>query len=163
MDVPDDLELFAQMCFLRHFEERTDALYRQGLIHGPVHLGLGQEAIAAGAASVLRRDDYSLGTYRGHAHALARGAPPGAVLAELLGKTGGICGGKGGSMHITSVEHVTYSAASSLAFGRVARRAGLSLVRRDVLAARCTGSGRRWARHRPTPRSRTRPTAAVPQ
>src|SRR5262249_59393290 len=108
MDVPDDLELFAQMCFLRHFEERTDALYRQGLIHGPVHLGLGQEAIAAGAASVLRRDDYSLGTYRGHAHALARGAPPGAVLAELLGKTGGICRGKGGSMHITSVEHGYY-------------------------------------------------------
>src|SRR5262249_23173323 len=108
MDVPDDLELFAQMCFLRHFEERTDPLYRQGLIHGPVHLGLGQEAIAAGAASVLRRDDYSLGTYRGHAHALARGAPPDAVLAELLGKTGGICRGKGGSMHITSVEHGYY-------------------------------------------------------
>ena len=108
MDVPDDLELFAQMCFLRHFEERTDALYRQGLIHGPVHLGLGQEAIAVGAASVLRPGDYSLGTYRGHAHALARGAPPEAVLAELLGKTGGICGGKGGSMHITSVEHGYY-------------------------------------------------------
>src|SRR5215831_5935542 len=75
MDVPDELELFAQMCFLRHFEERADALYRQGLIHGPVHLGLGQEAIAVGAASVLRPGDYSLGTYRGHAHALARGAP----------------------------------------------------------------------------------------
>jgi hypothetical protein len=54
MDVPDELELFAQMCFLRHFEERADALCRQGLIHGPVHLGLGQEAIAVGAASVLR-------------------------------------------------------------------------------------------------------------
>ena len=108
MDVPDDLELFAQMCFLRHFEERTDALYRQGLIHGPVHLGLGQEAIAVGAASVLRPGDYSLGTYRGHAHALARGAPPDAVLAELLGRAGGICGGKGGSMHITSVEHGYY-------------------------------------------------------
>jgi acetoin:2,6-dichlorophenolindophenol oxidoreductase subunit alpha len=108
MDVPDDLELFAQMCFLRHFEERTDALYRQGLIHGPVHLGLGQEAVAVGAASVLWPGDYSLGTYRGHAHALARGAPPDAVLAELLGRAGGICGGKGGSMHITSVEHGYY-------------------------------------------------------
>ena len=96
------------MCLLRHFEERADALYRQGLIHGPVHLGIGQEAIAAGAASVLRPDDYSLGTYRGHAHALARGAPPDAVLAELLGRAGGICGGKGGSMHITSVEHGYY-------------------------------------------------------
>ena len=83
-------------------------LYRRGLIHGPVHLGLGHEAIAVGAASVLRPDDYSLGTYRGHAHALARGAPADAVLAELLGREGGICGGKGGSMHITSVEHGYY-------------------------------------------------------
>jgi acetoin:2,6-dichlorophenolindophenol oxidoreductase subunit alpha len=108
MDVPDELELFAQMCFLRYFEERTDSLYRQGLVHGPVHLGLGQEAVAVGAAATLRPGDYSLGTYRGHAHALARGAPPDAVLAELLGRAGGICGGKGGSMHITSVEHGYY-------------------------------------------------------
>ena len=108
MDVQDGLELYQRMCFLRHFEERADTLYRQGLIHGPAHLGLGQEAIAVGAASVLRPGDCSLGTYRGHAHALARGAPPDAVLAELLGRAGGICGGKGGSMHITSVEHGYY-------------------------------------------------------
>jgi TPP-dependent pyruvate/acetoin dehydrogenase alpha subunit len=108
MGVPDDLDLFAQMCFLRRFEERADALYRQGHIHGPVHLGLGQEAVAAGAAAVLRPGDCSLGTYRGHAHALARGAPADAVLAELLGRRGGICGGKGGSMHITSVAHGYY-------------------------------------------------------
>src|ERR1700676_2069449 len=108
MDVPDGLELYARMCFLRHFEERVDTLYRQGLVHGPAHLGLGQEAVAVGAASVLRPGDCSLGTYRGHAHALARGAPPDAVLAELLGRAGGICGGKGGSMHITSVEHGYY-------------------------------------------------------
>jgi len=101
----DGLELYVRMCFLRHFAERVDVLYRRGLIHGPVHLGLGQEAIAVGAASVLRPGDCSLGTYRGHAHALARGAPPDAVLAELLGRAGGICQGKGGSMHITSVEH----------------------------------------------------------
>jgi len=100
----DGLELYVRMCFLRHFEDRVDVLYRRGLIHGPVHLGLGQEAIAVGAASVLRPGDCSLGTYRGHAHALARGAPPDAVLAELLGRAGGICQGKGGSMHITSVE-----------------------------------------------------------
>ena len=102
------LELFARMSFVRQFLERIDSLYRQGLVHGPVHLGLGQEAIAVGAASVLRADDYSIGTYRGHAHALARGAPPDAILAELLGRAGGICAGKGGSMHITSVEHGYY-------------------------------------------------------
>jgi TPP-dependent pyruvate/acetoin dehydrogenase alpha subunit len=83
-------------------------MYRRGLIHGPAHLGLGQEAIAVGAASVLGPGDVSLGTYRGHAHALARGAPPAAVLAELLGRAGGICAGKGGSMHITSIEHGYY-------------------------------------------------------
>src|SRR6185312_16187236 len=104
----DGLELYERMCFLRYFEERADALYRQGLIHGPAHLGLGQEAISVGAASLLQPADCSLGTYRGHAHALARGAPADAVMAELLGREGGICGGKGGSMHITSVEHGYY-------------------------------------------------------
>jgi acetoin:2,6-dichlorophenolindophenol oxidoreductase subunit alpha len=108
METLDGLDLYARMSFLRRFLEKVDSLYRQGQIHGPVHLGLGQEAIAIGAASVLRPDDYSIGTYRGHAHALARGAPADAVLAELLGRTGGICGGKGGSMHITSVEHGYY-------------------------------------------------------
>jgi acetoin:2,6-dichlorophenolindophenol oxidoreductase subunit alpha len=108
MGVPDDLELLRRMFFLRRFEERVDSLYRQGLVHGPVHLGLGQEAVAVGAAAALSPGDYSLGTYRGHAHALARGAPPDAVLAELLGRQGGICAGKGGSMHITSVPHGYY-------------------------------------------------------
>ena len=108
MDSRDRLGLYEQMCFLRHFEERVDMLYRQGHVHGPAHLGLGQEAIAVGAASVLGPGDCSLGTYRGHAHALARGAPPDAVLAELLGREGGICQGKGGSMHITSIEHGYY-------------------------------------------------------
>lgn len=104
----DGLSLYAQMCSLRRFGEKVDSLYRQGRIHGPVHLGLGQEAIAVGAASVLAGDDYSIGTYRGHAHALARGADPEAIVAELLGRAGGICAGKGGSMHITSVQHGYY-------------------------------------------------------
>lgn len=99
---------YEQMLFVRRFLERVDVLYRQGQLHGPTHLGLGQEAIAVGAASMLGPEDYSIGTYRGHAHALARGAAPEAVLAELLGRIGGICAGKGGSMHITSVEHGYY-------------------------------------------------------
>ncbi len=107
-DLGTDVVRYEQMLYIRRFLEKVDVLYRQGQIHGPAHLGLGQEAIAVGAASVLRPDDYSIGTYRGHAHALARGAPPAAVLAELLGREGGICAGKGGSMHITSVEHGYY-------------------------------------------------------
>jgi pyruvate dehydrogenase E1 component alpha subunit len=102
------LDLYARMAFIRRFEEKVDVLYRQGSVHGPAHLGMGQEAIAVGVASVLSAGDRSIGTYRGHAHALARGAPAEPVMAELLGRAGGICGGKGGSMHITSVEHGYY-------------------------------------------------------
>ncbi|MPZ65491.1 MAG: pyruvate dehydrogenase (acetyl-transferring) E1 component subunit alpha [Pseudonocardiaceae bacterium] len=99
------LQRYEQMVFIRLFEDKVDALYRQGQVRGPAHLGQGQEAIAVGVGSVLQPGDYSIGTYRGHAHALARGTPAGAVLRELLGRSGGICGGKGGSMHITSLEH----------------------------------------------------------
>jgi TPP-dependent pyruvate/acetoin dehydrogenase alpha subunit len=102
------LGLYTQMAFIRRFLEKVDTLYRQGLVHGPAHLGLGQEAIAVGVGSVLTPMDYSIGTYRGHAHALARGASAEAIMAELLGRAGGICDGKGGSMHITSVEHGYY-------------------------------------------------------
>jgi acetoin:2,6-dichlorophenolindophenol oxidoreductase subunit alpha len=63
------------------------------------------EAIAAGFATAMRSDDYTFATYRGHAHTLARGVPMEAVLAELLGRSNGLLGGKGGSMHLTSVEH----------------------------------------------------------
>jgi pyruvate dehydrogenase E1 component alpha subunit len=99
------LELHGRMAFVRAFETKIDVLYRQGRVRGPAHLGIGQEAVAVGTASVLRPGDRSIGTYRGHAHALARGAPPGAIMRELLGREGGICHGKGGSMHVTSVEH----------------------------------------------------------
>lgn len=99
------LDLHERMVLIRTFETKVDVLYRQGRVRGPAHLGIGQEAVAVGAAAVLAPGDRSIGTYRGHAHALARGAPPGPVLRELLGREGGICAGKGGSMHITSVEH----------------------------------------------------------
>jgi acetoin:2,6-dichlorophenolindophenol oxidoreductase subunit alpha len=102
------VERYEQLVFIRRFLEKVDTLYRQGRVHGPAHLGLGQEAIAVGAGSVLRRSDNSIGTYRGHAHALARGASPEAILRELMGREGGICNGKGGSMHITSVENGYY-------------------------------------------------------
>ena len=108
VDTDFALRLHEQMVLIRRFETKVDVLYRQGRVRGPAHLGMGQEAVAVGAASVLRAGDRSIGTYRGHAHALARGAPPEAVLRELLGREGGICAGKGGSMHITSVEHGYY-------------------------------------------------------
>jgi pyruvate dehydrogenase E1 component alpha subunit len=104
-DLDLDLRLYREMALIRAFEERVDTLYRQGKVRGPAHLALGHEAIAVGVGTALQPGDYSIGTYRGHHHALVRGAPPGAVLREMLGREGGICAGKGGSMHVTSVEH----------------------------------------------------------
>jgi pyruvate dehydrogenase E1 component alpha subunit len=75
------------------------------LVKGTSHLSLGMEAIAAGFGAAMRSDDYTFATYRGHAHTLARGVPMTPVLAELLGRANGLMGGKGGSMHLTSVAH----------------------------------------------------------
>jgi pyruvate dehydrogenase E1 component alpha subunit len=90
---------------IRTFEQRAYDLFLQNLVKGTSHLSLGQEAIAAGFAAAMRADDYTFCTYRGHAHTLARGVPMVAVMAELLGREGGLMAGKGGSMHLTSVEH----------------------------------------------------------
>ena len=90
---------------LRQFEKRAYDLFMQNLVKGTSHLSLGMEAIAAGFGLALRPDDYTFATYRGHAHTIARGVPLGPVMAELLGRSNGLLGGKGGSMHLTSVEH----------------------------------------------------------
>ena len=89
----------------RFFEVRAQELFFEGLVRGTTHLGVGQEAVAAGVAGAMRADDYSFATYRGHNHALARGTSMAGLYAELFGRATGLLGGKGGSMHITSVEH----------------------------------------------------------
>ncbi len=99
------LSLYRQVVRIRRFEERAYRLFMEGLVKGTSHLSLGMEAIAAGVAEAMRPDDYTFCTYRGHAHTLARGTPMDGVMAELLGRANGVCGGKGGSMHLTSVEH----------------------------------------------------------
>jgi len=88
---------------VRYFEKAAYDLFLQNLVKGTSHLATGQEAIAAGVAAALRPDDYVFATYRGHAHAILRGAPMPAVLAELMGRETGLMGGKGGSMHLTYV------------------------------------------------------------
>ena len=90
---------------MRTFEKRAYDLFMKQLVKGTSHLSLGMEAIAAGFGAAMREDDYTFATYRGHAHTLARGVPMTPVLAELLGRANGLMGGKGGSMHLTSVEH----------------------------------------------------------
>lgn len=107
LEIPLDerLAMYELQQELRQFEKRVHDLFMQNLVKGTSHLSLGMEAVATGFGRALRRDDYSFATYRGHAHTLARGAPMGPVMAELLGRRNGILGGKGGSMHLTSVEH----------------------------------------------------------
>jgi pyruvate dehydrogenase E1 component alpha subunit len=89
----------------RLFEARAQELFFEGLVRGTTHLGVGQEAVAAGFAAAMNDDDYTFATYRGHNHALSRGAPMGPLYAELFGRANGLMGGKGGSMHITDVGH----------------------------------------------------------
>jgi len=99
------LDLYRMQIELRLFEKRAYDLFLQNLVKGTSHLGLGQEAVAAGFAVAMRPDDYTFCTYRGHNHTLARGASMTAVMAELLGRSNGLLHGKGGSMHLTDVEH----------------------------------------------------------
>ena len=95
------LERLALMERIRAFEETARrAAVDEGLVLGAIHLSIGQEAVAAAVIEPLRRDDYILSTHRGHGHTLAKGADATAMMKELLGRAGGCCGGKGGSMHI---------------------------------------------------------------
>ncbi|MBK7925056.1 MAG: pyruvate dehydrogenase (acetyl-transferring) E1 component subunit alpha [Gemmatimonadetes bacterium] len=89
-----------QMLLIRRFEEKAGEAYSLGQIGGFCHLYIGQEAVAVGCLSQLRQGDAITATYREHGHALARGIPARAVMAELFGKATGCSGGKGGSMHI---------------------------------------------------------------
>ena len=102
---PDRIDLYRLMVRLRVFEKRAYDLFLQNLVKGTSHLALGQEAIAAAFGMAMRPDDYTFCTYRGHDHTLARGVPMAPVMAELLGREGGLMAGKGGSMHLTSVAH----------------------------------------------------------
>jgi pyruvate dehydrogenase E1 component alpha subunit len=99
------VEMFETLHVLRQFEKRAYDMFMENLVKGTSHLSLGMEAVATGVAKAMRPDDFTFATYRGHAHTIARGAALGPVLAELLGRENGILGGKGGSMHLTSVEH----------------------------------------------------------
>ena len=99
------LRIFRLLVEIREAEQRAYDLFLQNLVKGTSHLSLGQEAVAAGCAAAMRPGDLSFCTYRGHAHTLARGVPVEKVLGELMGRDNGLMRGKGGSMHLTSVEH----------------------------------------------------------
>ncbi len=95
------LGLYEQMAVIRRTEKAAHDLFLAGLVKGTTHLAAGHEAVAVGASAALRPDDYVFATYRGHHHAMARGATPAECLAELMSKGTGLCKAKGGSMHLT--------------------------------------------------------------
>src|SRR5579863_9027972 len=99
------LAMYRTQVVIREAEQRAHDLFLQNLVKGTSHLSLGQEAVAAGFAVAMRKGDLSFCTYRGHAHTLARGVPIAKVLGELMGRDNGLMRGKGGSMHLTSVDH----------------------------------------------------------
>jgi TPP-dependent pyruvate/acetoin dehydrogenase alpha subunit len=99
------LKLYETQVVLREAEQRAYDLFLQNLVKGTSHLSLGQEAVAAGFAVAMKKGDLTFCTYRGHAHTLARGVPVEQVLGELMQRDNGLMRGKGGSMHLTSVEH----------------------------------------------------------
>jgi acetoin:2,6-dichlorophenolindophenol oxidoreductase subunit alpha len=97
------LELLRSMLEIRRFEDECHRMFAQGLVRGSTHLCQGQEAVSVGACAALRERDTMTCTYRGHGAVLAKGAPLDRSFGEILGKAKGLCGGKGGSMHLTDV------------------------------------------------------------
>jgi pyruvate dehydrogenase E1 component alpha subunit len=100
LDIKRYLNHHKMMNRIRAFEETAAMANEDGLVLGAIHLSIGQESIASGVCQNLEKDDFLLSTHRGHGHTLAKGANPQSMMLELLGRKGGICRGKGGSMHI---------------------------------------------------------------
>lgn len=123
------LTLLERMWLIRAFEEKASELYARGKIGGLLHLGIGQEGVAAGACLQLRRDDYVFASHRAHAHAIAKGADVDRLLAELAGRATGYCGGKGGSMHIAAFE-VGFIIATGVVGGNIPLALGGALAGR---------------------------------
>ncbi|MGB0785517.1 MAG: pyruvate dehydrogenase (acetyl-transferring) E1 component subunit alpha [Alphaproteobacteria bacterium] len=120
------LRLYKEMLLIRRFEEKAGQLYGMGLIGGFCHLYIGQEAVVVGIEAEMEKGDTRVTSYRDHGHMLACGMDPNGVMAELTGRAGGLSGGKGGSMHMFSVEEGFYGGHGIVA-AQVPIGAGLAL------------------------------------
>ncbi len=126
-------EMYQKMLEIRLFEEKIFELYAQNLIPGTIHLYAGEEAVAVGVCSSLRKDDYITSTHRGHGHCIAKGADLKRTMAEILGKKTGYCKGKGGSMHIADFNVGMLGATAVVGAGLpIAVGAGLSIQLRKT-------------------------------
>ncbi|MFH1931493.1 MAG: thiamine pyrophosphate-dependent enzyme [Pseudomonadota bacterium] len=97
-------DLYRRIMTIRLFEEKVDELFKMGKILGAMHTSIGQEAVATGFGVAMEKKDLVLATHRGHGHCIMKGAELGPMMAEILGKAWGLCGGKGGSMHVIDVK-----------------------------------------------------------
>ncbi len=122
------------MWTIRRFEEGLEELFTRGLLHGTMHLSIGQEAVAEGTCAALEDGDLITSTHRGHGHTLAHGADPMLMMAELLMKDTGYCRGRGGSMHIADVARGNLGA-NGIVAGSMTIAAGAALTQK------LTGSG----------------------
>jgi pyruvate dehydrogenase E1 component alpha subunit len=128
-DLPDAAacyELLARMALIRRFEEEAGRQYQRAKAGGFLHLAIGEEATIVGTTSVMRDEDFLIGTYRTHGHAIARGTEPRRVMAELFGRVDGTSGGRGGSMHIFDAEK-RFMGGYGIVGGNLPIAAGLAL------------------------------------
>jgi pyruvate dehydrogenase E1 component alpha subunit len=114
---------------IRFFEEAVDGLFARGLMHGTMHLSIGQEAVATGVCAALRQTDYITSTHRGHSHCIAKGADLTRMMAELLAKQTGYCRGRGGSMHIADAKTGNLGA-NGIVAGGIPIAAGAALAQK---------------------------------
>jgi pyruvate dehydrogenase E1 component subunit alpha len=120
-------ELLARMALIRRFEEEAGRQYQRAKAGGFLHLAIGEEATIVGTTSVMRPEDFLIGTYRTHGHAIARGTDPKRVMAELFGRVDGTSGGRGGSMHIFDAEN-RFMGGYGIVGGNLPIAAGLGLA-----------------------------------
>lgn len=138
------LQMYRAMQLIRAFEEAAGKAFHDGRIRGPVHQYVGQEAIAVGVCANLRPTDYIASYHRGHGHAIAKGADIGRMMKELLGREGGTCGGKGGSMHIADFSVGMLGANGVVADGvtiAVGAAQAVKLLRQDRIVVPFFGDG----------------------
>ena len=127
IDREELINIYRLMLLARRFEEKSAEIYSAGKIGGFCHLYIGQEAVAIGAISAIRKDDYVLTSYREHAHAIAKGMSPESVMAELYGKATGCSKGKGGSMHMFDTE-VNFLGGHAIVGGQIPLATGVAFA-----------------------------------
>jgi pyruvate dehydrogenase E1 component alpha subunit len=127
------LHLLAEMIRVRRFEERCVELYSAARIRGFLHLYIGEEAVATGVMQALEAEDAVVATYREHGHALLRGVPSDAIMAEMFGRATGCCRGRGGSMHLFDASRRFYGG-NAIVGGGLPLAVGLALA--DMLQGR---------------------------